>query len=252
MNSLFLAWQDAGSSRAWFPIGRLDADLARSHFAFAYTHGARQAAMEAGLKPLESFPDFTRRYESSELFPLFRNRVMESSRIDFDDYLRQLDLDPRNADPISILAVTGGKRQTDNLEVFPKIERETDGAFRCRFFLHGCRHTLPTAQEAANRLAPGSELRIALELNNPATRDALQMQTTDYHMIGWAPRYLVRDLHHAIDESHEAVRGKVIKINPAPAPANQRVLVELTGRLPANMAPMSDWSFQLIPEESRS
>ena len=28
--SLFLAWRDKGSSRQWFPIGRLDRDLARS------------------------------------------------------------------------------------------------------------------------------------------------------------------------------------------------------------------------------
>lgn len=250
MNSLFLAWQDAGPNRAWFPIGRLDADLSHPRFIFSYTHGAEQAAMEAGLKPLEAFPDFHRIYESDELFPLFRNRVMESSRVDFIDYLRQLDLDPNNADPISILAVTGGKRQTDNLEVFPKIERQADGAFRCRFFLHGCRHTSPAAQDAVNRLLPGDELRIALELNNPATRDALQMQTSDYHMIGWAPRYLIDDLHRAIDESHEAVRGRVIKVNRAPAPANQRVLVELTGKMPDCVSPMSGWHFQLINDRS--
>lgn len=249
MNSLFLAWQDAGPSRAWFPIGRLDADLVRSNFTFAYTHGAEQAAHEAGLRPLESFPDFHRRYESNELFPLFRNRVMESTRGDFVEYLRQLDLDPRDANPISILAVTGGKRQTDNLEVFPKIEREADGTFCCRFFIHGGRHTSQAAQEAVSQLQPGDELRIALELNNPATRDALQMQTRDYHMIGWAPRYLIQDLHRAIEESHEAVHGRVIKINPAPAPANQRVLVELTGRFPPDVSPMSGWHFQLIQDE---
>jgi len=44
MNSLFPAWQDAGPSRAWFPIGRLDADLDRQHFTFGYTRGAERAA----------------------------------------------------------------------------------------------------------------------------------------------------------------------------------------------------------------
>ena len=32
---------------------------------------------------------------------------------------------------------------------------------------------------------------VGLELNNPATTLAVQIQTTDYHMIGWAPRYLL-------------------------------------------------------------
>ena len=75
---------------------------------------------------------------------------MDAGRVDFSEYLRQLDLEPATADPISILSVTGGTRQTDNLEVFPKIERQADGRFRCRFFLQGSR----TAQcvRAANSL----------------------------------------------------------------------------------------------------
>ena len=248
MNSLFLAWQDQGPSRAWFPIGRLDADLQHSRFQFGYTCGAERAAKTAGLRPLESFPDFQKTYESDVLFPLFKNRVMDSGRRDFSDYLRQLDLAPESADPISILSVTGGTRQTDNLEVFPKIERQPDGRFRCRFFLHGCRHINDAAQTALGMLQAGDELRIALELNNPATGVALQIETHDYHMVGWAPRYLIGDLKGAIDNSPEAVSGKVVRVNPAPAPSNQRVLVELTGRLPFDQSPMSAPDFQLLSE----
>lgn len=246
MNSLFLAWQDSGPSRAWFPIGRLDADIDRHHFTFAYTQGAARASRVAGLRPLESFPDFQQTYESSRLFPLFQNRVLESSRPDFGEYLSQLDLDPSEADPISILSVTGGTRQTDNLQVFPKIERQADGRFCCRFFLHGNRYVNSSAQAALPQIKVGEELRIALELNNPATRLALQVETQDYHMIGWAPRYLIDDLKTAIDNSPEAVIGKVVKINPAPAPLNQRVLIELSGRLPEGHSPMSTPDFQLI------
>lgn len=246
MNSLYLAWQDSGQSRAWFPIGRLDTDVVHSRFFFGYTHGAERAAQVAGLRPLDSFPDFYKVYESGELFPLFKNRVMDSGRTDFVDYLKQLDLKPENADPISILAVTGGTRQTDNLEVFPKIESQADGRFRCRFFLHGTRHLNLDSQKAMMLLKAGATLRIALELNNPATNHALQIETDDYHMIGWAPRYLVGDLKKAIDDSPETVSGKVVRINPAPAPSNQRVLIELTGRLPAGHSPMSEPDFQLL------
>lgn len=248
MTSLFLAWQDTGSSRAWFPIGRLDADLPRSRFYFGYTCGALRAAQTAGLRPLESFPDFQKTYESGELFPLFKNRVMDPNRVDFSEYLRQLDLEPGTADPISILSVTGGTRQTDNLEVFPKIERQGNGRFRCRFFLHGSRHVNEAAQRIISTVNAGDQLRVALELNNPATGLALQIETPDYHMIGWAPRYLIGDLKRAIEDSPEAVSGKVVRVNPAPAPANQRVLVELTGRLPFGHSPMSEPDFQLLSE----
>jgi hypothetical protein len=138
MKSLFLAWQ--APNRAWFPVGRLDADVAEHHYHFGYTKGAVQAEHAVGFRPLPAFPEFDRTYESSDLFPLFQNRVLDPGRKDFAAYLASLDLPPSSVDPIEILAVSGGERQTDNLEVFPRIESRPDGAFRCRFFLHGWRH----------------------------------------------------------------------------------------------------------------
>ncbi|MGZ5003925.1 MAG: DNA-binding protein, partial [Chthoniobacterales bacterium] len=147
MKTLFLAWQDAAATRQWFPIGRLDANPAANDYAFEYIHGAELAHQKAGLEPLDAFPDFTEKYRASELFPLFKNRVVTPERLDFAEYLRQLDIDPKNADPLEILAVSGGTRQTDSLEVFPKIHRNVDGGFHCKFLLHGWRHVNTAAQE---------------------------------------------------------------------------------------------------------
>src|SRR5712692_7437913 len=133
MNSLFLAWQ--APTRAFFPVGLLNADRARSHYVFQYTNGALRAKKLVGFQALPAFPKLRARYEASELFPLFKNRVLDPSRRDFADYLRSLDLDPQNPDPIEILAISGGARQTDSLEVFPKIEKSQDNTFACRFFL---------------------------------------------------------------------------------------------------------------------
>lgn len=55
------------------------ADVPARHYVFGYTRGAERAEREAGLRPLESFPDFHRRYESAELFPLFRNRILSNA-----------------------------------------------------------------------------------------------------------------------------------------------------------------------------
>jgi len=245
--TLFLAWQDASATRQWFPIGRLDADVQHHHFRYAYTHGAEDAQTKAGLEPLEAFPDFHKKYEAAELFPLFKNRLLQPERADFNEYLRQLDMDPGNPDPLEILAITGGERQTDNFEVFPRIERQPDGCFCCRFFIHGWRHVNESARQRLNTLQPGDALRVAVELNNPATICALQLETPDdYHMVGWAPRYLVHDLAHTIDESPTDISARVVKVNPPPAPIKQRFLVELKGHWPANYHPMSAHEFKML------
>jgi hypothetical protein len=198
------------------------------------------------LQPLASFPDFHKQYESEELFPLFRNRVLAVDREDFAEYLRLLDLQPEEADPLEILALTEGRRQTDNLEVFPKISRTAEGGFRCRFFLHGWRHVSETARQRLLSIQKEETLRVALELNNPATQLALQLQTADYHMIGWTPRYLVADLFKAIETSSEKIQARIVKINPNPAPSQQRVLVEMSGNWPPDYDPMSSEDFQDI------
>ncbi len=144
--------------------------------------------------PLPSFPEFNRKYESSELFPHFQNRVLDPGRKDFATYLESLDLSPTTIDPIEILSVSGGERQTDNLEVFPRIEPRPDGVFLCRFFLHGWRHMPEIAQKRALSLGAGEELGISLELTNPSDPVAIQVTTRDYAFVGWTPRYLVSDL----------------------------------------------------------
>ena len=241
MKSLFLAWQ--APNRAWFPVGRLDADVAEHRYHFRYTKGALQAEDAVGFKPLPAFPAFERYYESSELFPLFQNRVLDPGRKDFAAYLDSLDLPPSSADPIEILAVSGGERQTDSLEVFPRIESRPDGAFRCRFFLHGWRHMSAASQARAMTLEPDETLGVSLELTNKAAPVAILLTTGDYTFLGWTPRYLVSDLLKAISVK-PSVAARVVRVNSADVPANRRVLVELTGTLPAGSQPMSTEEFQ--------
>ena len=226
--TLFLAWQDKERSRRWFPVGRLDADVEHSRYRFRYTGGAEEAKEEAGFPPLWDFPHLKEDYRSSELFPLFRNRVIAPGRPDRTDYLCNLGL-PANADPVEILSVNGGRRITDAYEVFPKLLKHEDGSFKCRFFLHGWRHVNLSAQERIGRLIEDEKLYVTLELTNPATGLAVQIQTADYHMVGWAPRYLVADLVKAMAESPK-YSAHVVQVNPQPAPSKQRVLIEMHGR----------------------
>lgn len=241
MKTLFLAWQ-APDFRHWFPVGRLVADPEHAKFIFQYTQGTLEAK-DLGFHPMPSFPQLEKRYESGELFPMFKNRVLGAQRKDFDEYLRTLALE--HDDPIEILSITGGERQTDSFEVFPKIIKLPDNSFRCRFFLHGLRYMSDPAQKRAMVLHEGEELGVSIELTNPKTGIAIQLTSQDYEFVGWSPRYLVSDLLKSLADV-SMIKATVVKVNPHEVPVNRRVLVEFQGHLPANIEPMTDAVFQPI------
>lgn len=247
--TLFLAWQDQTVSRRWFPIGRLDADICKKNYRFRYIKGAKKAQAWANFKPLPDFPSFDRDYRAHDLFPIFSNRVMTSRRPDFEAYLGQLGLDQKHNDPVNILSVSGGRRVTDQFQVFPKLAREADGSFRCRFFVHGSSHVSAPAVTRMESLSEGERLNIALELTNPETGLAVQVQTSDYYMIGWAPRYLVDDLAMAIANSPGKYEASVVRLNAQPAPSRQRLLIEFRGVWPNDYSPMSSEQFTPLVAE---
>lgn len=240
--TLFLAWQTRNPTRQWFPVGRLDIKSGPApSYRFRYVRGAKQAQDQAKFPLLVEFPKLDRSYEFGELFPIFQNRVMRPTRPDFPDYMRSLGL-TEHADPFEILSISGGRRVTDSYEVFPKIKKDADGSFTCRFFLHGSRHVNQETQERISKLRPEENLYVALELTNPATGLAVQIQTEDYHMIGWSPRYLVPDLVAAMADSCE-YSAKVVRNNTDHSYVNEQVLVEMHGRW-KDHEPMSGEEFR--------
>ena len=245
--TLFLAWQDKGVSQQWFPVGRLDADVEAESYRFRYIGGAKRAKKEVGFPLLMEFPWLEENYRSSKLFAMFSNRVMWPSRPDFKDYLKSLALTDDD-DPIDMMAVSGGRRVTDSYEVFPKIVKKDDGGFVCRFFLHGGKRVSQATQERLNFLSEDEELYLALELTNPLGELAVQIQTTDYHMIGWSPRYLARDLAPALAQPAGSCRARVVRVNSRPVSSEERVLIEMSGNL-GGYEPMSGPDFQpLVPD----
>ena len=247
MQTLFLAWQDRARTRQWFPIGRLDADVDLPNYRFRYTCGAERAQLVAGFPLLLDFPDSHREYQATELFPLFKNRVISPTRPDFGEYIQNLDLSV-GVDPIEILTIDGGYRTTDSFEVFPKLTKRDDGSLILRFFLHGSRHVSETAQQRCNTLVPGDKLNIGVEITNPRTLLAVQIQTDDYHMIGWVPDYLARDLATMLVAASGGYTARVVKVNPQPAPPRHRVLIELRGPWDEECEPMSSQDFRPLVE----
>lgn len=114
----------------------------------------------------------------------------------------------------------------------------------CRFFLHGWKHVNQAAQDRLLAMKEGDSLQVAIELNNPASGAAIQLETSnDYHMIGWTPHYLVEDLLQALKNPQD-ISARVVKVNPEPAPYNQRVLIEFEGKCQSGYLPMSSPDFQ--------
>lgn len=229
VRTLFLSWQDKGATELWFPVARLDADVEESRYSFRYTGGAVRACEEAGFPLLLEFPDIERVYESPYLFAVFQNRVIAQGRPDRPEYLRNHDL-PEDADPIDILAVTGGKRVTDAYEVFPMPLKRDDGSFAHRFCIRGWRHINRAARDRIESLTEGENLVVAAEVINPATGiPAVQIQTEDYFVIGWVPRYIVEELApHNVDEPSR-YRARVVRANPQTLISDQRVFAEMNG-----------------------
>lgn len=242
--TLFIAWQDQDGKdpRPWFPIGRLDADVERPLYRFRYTGGAQSAQDKGGLLLLTEFSDIRKVYESDTLFPIFKNRVMSPRRPDFPEYLSALDI-PKTATSIDVLTANGGRKMTDAYEVFPKIDKHPDGAFICRFFLSGWRDMPAPVKSRIESLKQGEELRLALDLAHPATKLAVQVQTSDCVVIGWTPQYLAEDLAASVPQCTGEFAARVARVNPPPVPASQRVLIELSGNWNGH-EPMSGPDFQ--------
>lgn len=86
MKALFVAWQDP-ASRSWAPVGRLTREGEFYHF--VYTRGATEVP---NFMPFGRMTDLDAEYVSTELFPLFANRVLSRTRPEYQDYLRWLGL----------------------------------------------------------------------------------------------------------------------------------------------------------------
>ena len=238
MTTLYLAWQDR-KSRQWFPVGRLDADRSVQPiiYEFTYISGAEDARKATHFFPIVGFPELREHYRSEELFPLFRNRLMNHNRPDRPEYLRQLGIDADDWNPVSELSASG--THNDGFEVFPEITPDATGRFESRFILHGLRHTNHHSIRRTESLNVGEPLHLSFELNNPAAVHAIMVKTHDQYVIGWLPRYLVDGLHQDNAWKVTEVKSSVAQVN-LDAPLSHRLLVYFSGKLPVGFHPMRD------------
>ncbi len=215
-------------------------------YVFRYIKGAIEAKQKASFYTLLEFPKLERPYISPQLFSTFANRVIAANRPDRKEHLANLGL-TEQADQVEILSINGGKRVTDSYQVFPELKKSEDDSFTCRFFLHGWRYVDKLAKYQIKSLEIGEDLRIQIEPENTVDNRALKILTGDDRKIGYAPRYLNKELSHVV-QSQQVKRLSVIQINKElRVPANQRVLLEMEGSF-TDHVPMESEEFKPLAE----
>jgi HIRAN domain len=247
MKKLFLAWQEP-KSRHWFPIGQLTFD--GKFYQFVYTHGIEKAQAESNFKLLHSFPERDRVYTSSELFPLFSNRLMRPSRPDYQDYIQWLNIPQNKDDPMAILARSGGKKATDTFEVFPCPESSENGLYHLHFFVHGLRYMPECSVEQVKHLQPEERLYLTQDFQNPYDSKALLLRTEQRHNLGYCPRYLAADIYEILKQNPESVFVRVERVNSAPTPLQFRLLCNMTTQWNEDFNPFSSPDYRPIVDLS--
>ena len=239
MKTLYIAWQDP-KDRAWLPVGQLTFDGQR--YRFVYTKGAEEAP---NFKGFGVMGDFGAVYESTELFPLFANRLLAEKRPEYNDFLSWLNIKENEADPISLLARSEGRRETDSLTLFARPERDGEDNLQIHFFSHGIRHLEDQVVGLINNLRQGARLYLMPDIQNAYDKCAIMLRTdAPPTIVGYCPRFLANTFQDILEKtSLDAVNVSVERVNKD-APIQLRLLCKLSAPWPKDFEPCSDDSYQ--------
>ena len=208
-----VVWQHP-ETRIFTRVGRLEARA--NGYEFRYDEAAGDVA---GFEPFLSFPDLARTYRSEELFPFFGNRVLSPRRPDYPIYLERLGLDI--ADPVEILARSGGGRATDTVHLVPEPVLTPAGFVELRFLASGVRHADPDGTHLRT-VSVGDVLAVRDDVNNDVNPLALLLGNTSGAPVGWVPDYLLDTVRGLRESQDIEVIAEVV--NPPDTPAHLRLL----------------------------
>lgn len=216
-------------------------------YRFVYTKGA---VLSRNFIPFGFMQDLHEVYRSRDLFPLFANRLISRKRPEYGDFLRWLDLQESEADPLVLLARTEGVRETDSLTVFPCPEPSSEGRYVVHFFGHGLRHLSEEARMRINKLRRGEKLYLMPDPQNPHDSYAIALRTDDpATIVGYCPRYISRDFLEILENKPDSVHVRVKRVN-ADAPIQLRLLCTLTAGWPEDFKPCSSEDYQELGRET--
>lgn len=216
MKSLFVAWQNP-ESREWTPVAKLS--RTNNQYNLQYTRGAMRCPGFRGLGRMNTMDAI---YVSSELFPFFKNRLLQKSRPEYKKLLKWLAIDDINGDPMDILIGTGGLRSTDSFELIPQPTIENN-KLSLNFFVRGLRYLPEITLDHISNLKEGSNLLLMKDFQNPKDDKAFALRTSEVPvMIGYIPKYFCTGIQRLIEEN-KSPSINLVKINQD-APLDMRCL----------------------------
>lgn len=243
--TLFVSWRSP-QTRLIHPVGRLALDAATHRYEFRYIASVYKARND-GFTPFPEFPALDAVYRSTQLFPLFANRVMPASRPGYSTFLQTLGLPADSAHPMAILARTGGRRETDQIELFPLPMLEAaSGCYITHCLLRSIRYMVqPLVEERVARLQVGEQLFVMPDPQNLVDPNAIAVRTADNVMIGYLPAYLTTDLR-LLQNDCKYLHVHVERVNPPPAEVHHRLLCKIVSCWPEGFRPFDTQEFQPV------
>lgn len=239
-NELILSWKNPNNNRR-IPIGRLN--FKEGYYCFQYTKGALN---EKDFRPFESMQSLDKIYESKELFPLFKNRLLQKSRPEYQDYLKWLNIKTESMHPMEELALTCGIRATDSFELFSLPVMES-GDYVVRFFSRGIRHLAKSYNQRVEGLGKDRKLYLMRDIQNNLDGYALVLRTDNpIELVGYCPSFYTKDFNSLI-EKNEAnnIFLRVVK-NNLDAPSQLKLLCEFRTKWSDGFTPFDSEDFQVI------
>lgn len=246
MKTIYLALQDS-ISRAWSPVARVDhvntADHGDEIYLLRYTRGVGKFSEFKGFGRMQ---DTKAAYFSDGLFPLLKNRVISRNRSDFSAFARWVGKKESELTYFDELALTGGQRGTDSMELIPVPQPSADGMYRVSFFVHGVRYLSERDQAEFAQLVEGDQLVLVPEFNNVADQHALLLKRHgSAHHVGYVPRYFSKDFSEIMKREGGGVEVSVQKVN-SDAPLAFRVLCSFQAPWPTDFDACRGGDFELL------
>lgn len=242
---VYAAWQDE-TSRSWHTIGRLT--RLKNEYEFVFTKGSSiLGAMPKTLFGMDTFNV----YRSSDLLPLFKNKLPSRNRPDYSQMANWLNLTGQEQD-FELLSKFGLIPGTDSILVYPEPDVVL-GRYSLEFFVHGVRHMQPDAFEWCKDAQAGARLLPLLDVQNPVDPDAVALRPDKKNvLLGYVPSFYASDFRKILSDPRnvETARIKVLKCNNDASP-QLRLLCRFEATVPQTFRALDTEAHQPIEQPLR-
>lgn len=231
INSVYIVWQD-DETRLWHPVSKLS--FSNGVYRLNYTKGV---IGKSNFRPFPRMDDFSKVYESGELFPFFANRLIQPSRPEFSKILRWLDSSPEDFNPLDFLGATSGERETDNYRILQTPKKE-NSKYSFTFFTSGIRHLPELNRAEIKKLKPLDSLCFSFDEVNTFDSSAIILKTQESNIsVGFCPKYLSRDFKALIMHDHNKSSKFLVKKVNLDAPSQYTLLCSFETDWPDGFMP---------------